>query len=62
MLMHKKNMCDPYSGLSILIQDVISHPDAKSYDKSNKLMLPQAFGPRNCEIDPLRPRLIMPKI
>ena len=29
-----KNMCDPYSGLSILLHDVISLPDATSYDKT----------------------------
>ena len=29
----RKNMCDPYSGLSILLHGVISLPDATSYDK-----------------------------
>ena len=28
-----KNMCDPYSGLQILLHDVISLPDVTSYDK-----------------------------
>ena len=30
-------MCDPTSGLSILMHGVISLPDATSYDTSNKI-------------------------
>ena len=33
MLMHEKNMCDPYSGLSILLYGVKSLPDMTSCDK-----------------------------
>ena len=33
MLMHDKNMCDPFSRLSILMHVIISLPDATSCDK-----------------------------
>ena len=33
-----KNMCDPYSGLSILLHDVISLQDATSYDRIGVLL------------------------
>ena len=44
MLMHEKNMYDPYSGLQILLHGVISLPDATSYDKSK--YFPSLFIPR----------------
>ena len=33
MLMHEKNMCDPYSGLWILLHGVILLSEATSYEK-----------------------------
>ena len=43
-----KNMCDPYSGLSILLHGVISLPDATSYDKKRYTMYTMQNEFSNC--------------
>ena len=43
--MHEKNMCDPYSDLSILLYGVIPLPDATSCDKYHYPIFGPLFPP-----------------
>ena len=47
-------MCDPYSGLQILLHGVISLPDATSYDKLYLVNPLQSERPLNREIKGMR--------